>query len=101
MVQKKTWTQSEKSKAEGPALAGMANLAMGHSSHAKYTKSKSMAHNRSSIQPCGGGSAREILDIKRVNDFLRLLIINHQRTVKQLAKNPEEKNPVPSTAVRN
>lgn len=33
------------------------------------------------------------IDIYRVNEFLRLLLLNHQRTVKQLAKNPEETNP--------
>ena len=31
--------------------------------------------------------------IENVNSFLRLLITNHQRTVKKLSKNPEEKNP--------
>lgn len=37
-----------------------------------------------------------VLDLRRVNYFLRLLIVNHQRTVRQLAKSPEAKNPARS-----
>jgi len=39
---------------------------------------------------------RDVLDIKRVNDLLRLLIVNHQRTVTQLSMNKDEKNPARS-----
>lgn len=31
-----------------------------------------------------------------MDDFLRLLIVNHQRTVKRLAQNPEARNPTRS-----
>jgi len=55
----------------------------------KYNHSKSMTVHATN-------SVRKALDIKMVNDFLRLLIVNHQRTVKQLAKNPEAKNPARS-----
>ena len=39
---------------------------------------------------------RDVLDIKRVNDLLRLLIVNHQRTVTQLAMNKDATNPARS-----
>ena len=76
---KKNLTESERSRPEG------ANTSHAH----KYDNSKSVLVHASN-------SVRNVLDIKIVNDFLRLLIVNHQRTVKQLAKNPEAKNPARS-----
>ena len=33
------------------------------------------------------------MDLSLVNEFLRLIVRNHQRTVKQLSEKPEQKNP--------
>lgn len=55
----------------------------------RYSKSKSLGM----LTNGRIGQHRDVLDIKRVNDFLRLLIVNHQWTVKQLAQNPEAMNP--------
>ena len=47
-----------------------------------FAGSQSMTKQRKQV--CAGGSLphRDVLDLKRVNDFLRVLITNHQRTVK-------------------
>lgn len=34
-----------------------------------------------------------LLDLGQLNQFLRLIVLNHQDTVKQLSEKPEEKNP--------
>jgi len=33
------------------------------------------------------------IDLALVNNFLRLIVINHQRTVERLAEKPEQQNP--------
>lgn len=73
-------------KKDSPQIGNLANLTeseisrpehQGPTTTHRYCTSKSMLVK--------GTLHRGSLDVKRVNDFLRLLINNHQRTVKHLA----------------